>query len=701
MKRRKTFRTILILFFVILALYYIYPSFVLNSVEEEERNKIETLSELTGMPAADIYMKIYNEDVDMMAEFSDLGVSGDTLERAEKTTKELRDDLNEKLVDYRGRSIKLGLDLQGGMHIVLEVDMVRLLDNIARQKDEQYYRVVEEIDSVMAGGDQDFYDVIVAVFQRNNVPLNRYFGDLRSTEGEIIRLIKTEAKDAVDRLMVKLTNRVDRFGVSEPTIQKQGARRIVVELPGVQDPARARNLIRQTALLEFKLLADPEKTQKVLSSIDRFLKRENALKGELALGDSAAIDSILALAEEDTVAEVEADTTAPAPKESQDEVVSVQELFGEEASVSGEDTSIMVDRDLMGEHPFFSLLRQMEYDIGVPEQNRTIVNRIIHRREVRALIPSDYEFLWSRSSEVSPADGNSYYRLYLLTREAEVTGAMLTRAQIQIGGGDSPGTTGQPVVSFEMNRQGARIFSRVTGANEGKLLAIVLDEKVFSAPRIKSKIPNGQGIIEGQFTMEDAQDLANVLEVGALPAPVQIIEERTVGPSLGHDSITQGTTSAAVGLIFVILFMLWYYRLGGVISDIALALNMLFVMAVLAGFQGTLTLPGIAGIILTIGMAVDANVLIFERIREEIRTGKTVKASIDAGYSRAIVTILDANITTLIAAVVLYQFGTGPIKGFALTLMIGIIASMFTAIVVTRAVFDWITGKYDLKTLKI
>lgn len=689
------------MFFVILALYYIYPSFVLNSVEEEERNKIETLSELTGMPAADIYMKIYNEDVDMMAEFSDLGVSGDTLERAEKTTKELRDDLNEKLVDYRGRSIKLGLDLQGGMHIVLEVDMVRLLDNIARQKDEQYYRVVEEIDSVMAGGDQDFYDVIVAVFQRNNVPLNRYFGDLRSTEGEIIRLIKTEAKDAVDRLMVKLTNRVDRFGVSEPTIQKQGARRIVVELPGVQDPARARNLIRQTALLEFKLLADPEKTQKVLSSIDRFLKRENALKGELALGDSAAIDSILALAEEDTVAEVEADTTAPAPKESQDEVVSVQELFGEEASVSGEDTSIMVDRDLMGEHPFFSLLRQMEYDIGVPEQNRTIVNRIIHRREVRALIPSDYEFLWSRSSEVSPADGNSYYRLYLLTREAEVTGAMLTRAQIQIGGGDSPGTTGQPVVSFEMNRQGARIFSRVTGANEGKLLAIVLDEKVFSAPRIKSKIPNGQGIIEGQFTMEDAQDLANVLEVGALPAPVQIIEERTVGPSLGHDSITQGTTSAAVGLIFVILFMLWYYRLGGVISDIALALNMLFVMAVLAGFQGTLTLPGIAGIILTIGMAVDANVLIFERIREEIRTGKTVKASIDAGYSRAIVTILDANITTLIAAVVLYQFGTGPIKGFALTLMIGIIASMFTAIVVTRAVFDWITGKYDLKTLKI
>ncbi|MBC8278266.1 MAG: protein translocase subunit SecD, partial [FCB group bacterium] len=296
---------------------------------------------------------------------------------------------------------------------------------------------------------------------------------------------------------------------------------------------------------------------------------------------------------------------------------------------------------------------------------------------------------------------NKYYSLYYLKKEPELTGAYLRDAQVQIGSGSSPGSAGLPTVSFELNRQGARIFSRVTGANTEKFLAIVLDEKVHMAPRIKTKIPDGRGIIEGSSDMEEARDLAIVLRAGALPAPVDIIEERTVGPSLGHDSVSQGTVSGLSGLAVVILFMIWYYRLGGIIADLALMLNLVFVMSILAGFHGTLTLPGIAGIILTIGMAVDANVLIFERIREELRTGKTVKASIDAGYSRAIVTILDANVTTLIAAVVLYQFGSGPMRGFALTLMIGIIASMFTAIVVTRAVFDWITGRFTLKTLKI
>jgi preprotein translocase subunit SecD len=252
-----------------------------------------------------------------------------------------------------------------------------------------------------------------------------------------------------------------------------------------------------------------------------------------------------------------------------------------------------------------------------------------------------------------------------------------------------------------MNREGARIFSRVTGANVGKFLAIVLDNKVHMAPRIKTKIPDGRAIIEGSKDMEEAKDLAIVLRAGALPAPVEIIEERTVGPSLGSDSVKKGTLSGLGGLIFVILFMIWYYRLGGLIADLALILNVLFIMAVLAGFHGTLTLPGIAGIILTIGMAVDANVLIYERIREELRTGKTIKAAIEAGYSRAVVVIFDSNLTTLMSAIVLYQFGTGPIRGFALTLMIGLSASMFTAIVVTRAIFDWYTAKYNPQVLRI
>jgi protein-export membrane protein SecD len=406
----------------------------------------------------------------------------------------------------------------------------------------------------------------------------------------------------------------------------------------------------------------------------------------------------LAQTEEDTAT---SDTVQTPPRESQDAVVDIKELLGEEASVSPTDTTVMVDRESMTEHPFYTLLRNVENNIGVPEKNYSIVNRILHRREIQNLLPPDYEFLWSKLAEEAP-DGNKYYRLYLLKKEPELIGKYLNDAQVQIGGGgDDASSTGLPIVTLEMNREGARIFSRVTGANVGKFLAIVLDNKVHMAPRIKTKIPDGRAIIEGSKDMEEAKDLAIVLRAGALPAPVEIIEERTVGPSLGSDSVKKGTLSGLGGLIFVILFMIWYYRLGGLIADLALILNVLFIMAVLAGFHGTLTLPGIAGIILTIGMAVDANVLIYERIREELRTGKTIKAAIEAGYSRAVVVIFDSNLTTLMSAIVLYQFGTGPIRGFALTLMIGLSASMFTAIVVTRAIFDWYTAKYNPQVLRI
>jgi len=252
-----------------------------------------------------------------------------------------------------------------------------------------------------------------------------------------------------------------------------------------------------------------------------------------------------------------------------------------------------------------------------------------------------------------------------------------------------------------MKREGARRFARVTENNVGELLAIVLDGKVHMAPNIRVRIPDGRAIIEGSDSVEEANDLTIVLRAGALPAPVEIIEERTVGPSLGADSIKAGAFSAIIGLVIVMIFMLFYYKGSGVIADIALILNILFLMAVLGGFGFTLTLPGIAGIILTIGMAVDANVLIFERIREELRAGKTVWNAIKNGYDRAMITILDANVTTAIAGLVLYQFGSGPLRGFALTLIIGIVASMFTALVVSRAIFDWITDTKSVKKLSI
>ena len=703
MKKRHTFRTMVIFFFIVLALYYIIPTFTLSTVEQQERDNITELSLLTGLSEADIYADIYRDDIDFIYSLTELGLSADILKQAEEIVNYLRDELDDKLVKARGSAIKQGLDLQGGMHLVMEVDLLRLMDNLTRKKDDQYYRLSGQIKSGLEEADVDFYDLLTRVFNEHNVPLNTYFGDLRDDESDIIAMMKHEAGDAVNRSLEILRNRVDQFGVSEPSIQKQGNRRIVLELPGVQDPARARQLVGKTALLEFKLLAEPDKTQKMLSQIDRFLKQEMLRKAKIAEGDTSALDSLFTEAFADTAAdttEAAADTAEVDQKESQDAVVDVKDLFGEETSFSESDTSVLVDSDLMDEHPFYTLMRNVENDIGVPEQNYSVINRILHRNEIQELIPSEYHFLWSKDAKTAP-DGNKYYRLYYLKREPELTGKYLRDAQVQIGGGNSPGSAGLPIVSLEMNRQGARVFSRVTGANVGKPLAIVLDNKVHMAPNIRTKIPDGRAVIEGADDMNEARDLSIVLRAGALPAPVDIIEERTVGPSLGHDSVSKGTFSALAGLSLVILFMLWYYRIAGIIADIALALNMLFVMSVLAGFHGTLTLPGIAGIILTIGMAVDANVLIYERIREEWRTGKTVKASIDAGYSRAIVTILDANITTLIAAVVLYQFGTGPIKGFALTLMIGIIASMFTAIVVTRAVFDWITGKFAPKTLKI
>ena len=692
MKKKHTFRTLLILFILVLAAVYIYPTFSLTGLEQQERDKVTRLAEITGMPASDIYSDIYSDDVDFIFDILELGLTPEATSEAEEIVKFLREELNDKLVTTRSKAIKQGLDLQGGMHIVLEVDLVRMMDNIARKKDDQYHRLLDEISAQTENVDVDFFDVLTSVFKDANVPLNTYFGDLRSSETDIIKLLKEESADAVERSLEILSNRVDQFGVSEPSIRRQGSQRIVLELPGVQDPARARSIVGKTALLEFILLADPENTQRVLSEIDRFMKRDIAMKKH-----GREVAEALVPAETDSVI---ADTIAVPPKESKDEVVDVQDLFGEEARVSSSDTSLLVDSELMEEHPFYTLLRNVENNIAVPQQNYGLVNRILHRREVLDLIPNDYQFLWSKEAETAP-DGNKYYNLYYLKKEAELTGAYLRDAQVQIGAGNSPGGAGLPIVSLELNRQGARIFSRVTGANTGKFLAIVLDEKVHMAPRIKTKIPDGRAIIEGSSDMDEARDLSIVLRAGALPAPVNIIEERTVGPSLGHDSVSQGTVSGLAGLAVVVLFMIWYYRLGGIVADIALALNLVFVISILAGFHGTLTLPGIAGIILTIGMAVDANVLIFERIREELRTGKTVKASIDAGYGRAIVTILDANVTTLIAAVVLYQFGSGPMRGFALTLMIGIIASMFTAIVITRAVFDWVTGRYALKTLKI
>lgn len=697
MKKRKiTFRLGLTIFFILLALYYIYPTYEHNKLQDTQEAEIIELARLTGVPETDLHRAVVEgrqQDVlNYIAAAEHLDDAQRTL--ANEKAQYLLGDFADELEVNAKKSLKLGLDLQGGMRLVLEVNLVELMAQLAKNRDARFDTLLADISGQLKDPGADFDETVLEVFQGAGVRLSRYFLETQASDRQVLNYLQDEADDAIARSLEIMRNRIDQFGVSEPSILRQGKRRIVVELPGVQDPARARSLIGKTALLEFKLLVEPTQAQEVLEDIDVYLRQE---KGIVLPEDTVTV-SDEEVAEEEVPAEPD---TARAPV-AQDQVIDATDLFGAEMDLSmlGEDTSLVVAEGIVDEHPFYALLRNVGDGIAVVKQNRRAVDIILSRPEIRRVIPQDVELLWGSKTMTGP-DGNEYWNLYIVKAQAEITGTYLTKAEVEIGSGGSPGTEGQPIVSLAMNRKGARIFARVTGANVGRQLAIVLDKHVYMAPVIKVKIPDGRAIIEGADSMEDARDLAIVLEAGALPAPVDFIEERTVGPSLGADSIQKGKFSAMMAFILVGIFMLAYYRFAGILADFALVLNVFFLMAVLAGFQGTLTMPGIAGIILTIGMAVDANVLIYERIREELRTGKTVRAAIDAGYGRATVTVLDANITTMIAAIVLFQFGTGPIKGFALTLMIGIVASLYTALVGTRLLFDLYTQKFSPTKLNI
>jgi len=537
MRRTLKWRVILIIIAILLAAWHLYPTIRLHFLSDEDKDQMDPLA----------------------------------------------------LYKLEQRAIKLGLDLKGGMHLVMEVDKADL--------------------------PQD------------------------------------EAEDALDRALEIIRNRIDEFGVAEPVIQKQGADRIIVELPGLQDEARAKKLIGRTALLEFKLLKDDELLQATLRKIDETLAQQG-------IGSEVG-EEATEVVEEETV-----------PELFEEELVKEQEVSPEAA---------------LTDMPFTSLLVRLGPDLAVQEDNVLRVEKLLADPVTQAQIPTGARLAWDSGFE--EYNDVKYRRLYFLWDKAEFTGKTLKNARVEIGQGMDLRTANKPYVVLELNKQGARDMARVSAANINKRLAIVLDNNVYTAPVIEEKIPSGSARITGNFTMEQARDLAIVLRAGALPAPVEIIEERTVGPSLGADSIRMGVRAAIIGMILVVVFMIVYYKFAGVVANLALLLNVAFIMAVLAGLGATLTLPGIAGIILTIGMAVDANVLIFERIREELRAGKTVLSAIDSGYTRAFRTILDANVTTLITAIVLYQFGTGPIRGFAVTLSIGILASMFTAIVITRVIF--------------
>ena len=594
------------------------------------------------------------------------------------------------LQDLESKIIKQGLDLKGGIYIVLEVDIPTLVSNLAINKDKRFEQALANVSTKIDVESQlDFFQVFQEEIDAAGLRIHRYFDvDFGGSLEEIIASLRDQADDAINRVLEILQNRVDQFGVSEPTIQKQGNRRIIVELAGIQDSERARDLLQSTALLEFVLIKSPELTNDMLLRIDK------VIKGSEELADFTQTDE----------KEYIIDTPAPI---SEDKTISVSDLFGEQAAQAAADTSdtaIVVDQNLVENRPFSSLLRALGNDIGVPEKNLYIIKKILAMDDVQdKLNAANGQFLMSDAPEsFTSIDGlqEKMYRMFYLEGESELTGGVVEKASATIGGTGSS-ASGQSIVLLDMNSEGARTWSRVTGGNIGRRVAIVLDKKVHMAPVIRSKISDGGTMIEGFANLDEAKDIAIVLRAGALPAPVNIIEERVVGPSLGADSVAKGTQSVLIGLALVLVFMIVYYRLFGIIANFALIWNIILLLAVLAMLDATLTLPGIAAIILTVGMSIDANVIIFERIREEQRKGKTPRAAIDAGYDRALTTIIDANVTTLVAALVLYQFGTGPIRGFATVLFWGIVISMFTAIFVTRTIFNTMTERRGLQKLSI
>lgn len=547
------------------------------------------------------------------------------------------------------KSIKLGLDLQGGMRVVLEVNTGKLLEKLAKNPDDTFRKVMAEAEKEAALSNESVVEIVARMLQERGIRLSRYFGSVRDEDSEIIDVLNQNSEDAVTRAMEIIRNRVDQYGVSEPTIQRQGSRRVIVELPGIAREEEAKQLLKGTALLQFNLVKDAQTTINIMQKIDDVLAEKTDTTVDKSKND-------LTIAANDTL-----------------------------------DNQDLSPEEFAKKHPFFSIAlinpQAQTADAYVSEDQKDKLRLMLNRPEVKAVIPNNVEFHFS-AKPFGKQDGKSIYVLYLVNKKPELTGGVITDAQATI----DPNTAAA-IVNMQMNSEGASDWARITGANIGKRIAIILDGAVYSAPNVINKIPSGNSQITGMANMEEAKLLEIVLKAGALPAPVSIIEERTVGPSLGEDSIKAGFKSVLIGFILVALFMMFYYKKAGNVAAASLVFTILFILGVLAGFGATLTLPGIAGIILTIGMAVDANVLIYERIREEMATGKTIKASVDGGFAKANSAIIDSNITTFLTGIILYQFGSGPVQGFALTLMIGIASSLFSALVIVRLIFNIMVTK--------
>ena len=570
--------------------------------------------------------------------------------------------------DVKSKEINLGLDLKGGMNVMLQVQLKDLVKALADgNQSPEFIAALDLAQANSVNSRQDFITLFAEAWKEkgNGTPLAQIFGtyEMRdqikpeSTDEEVIAVIRESADAAVSNSFNVLRNRIDRFGVTQPNIQKLGnSGRILVELPGVKEPERVRKLLQGTASLEFWETYN-------FGEVEMYLNEANSALAELLA------------AEEDAAEEA-------APAESKDVLeAELKQAEAEKAAAANDKLN-----------PLFSVLQpagmRENACIGFAHYSDTaLVNKYFAMEQVRSVFPPEFRAMWTVKPSQYFGDGNVFELVAIKVAtsdgKAKIDGDEVTDARVQFGN-----TGGNPEVSMSMNAEGANVWARLTKENIGKQVAIVLDGMVYSYPTVQSEIAGGSSQITGNFTLEEAEDLANVLKSGKLPAPATIIQEQVVGPSLGAESINAGLISFVIAFILVLLYMILFYQGAGLVADVALLVNVLFLFGTLVSFGAVLTLPGIAGLVLTLGMAVDANVIIYERIKEELRAGKGLSKAIADGYKNAYSAIIDGQITTLLTGIVLFVFGSGPVQGFATTLIIGIITSVLTSIFITRIIFD-------------
>ncbi|MDP4656778.1 MAG: protein translocase subunit SecDF [Algoriphagus sp.] len=578
--------------------------------------------------------------------------------------------------EIKETELGLGLDLQGGMHVTLEVSPVEIVKGIAgNPKNEVFNASVAEAKEASKTSNAKFVDLFYAAWQKNNpdknlssvfaTAANRGRISLESSDSEILDLIDTEIENAIGRSFNILRTRIDRFGTSQPNIQRiAGSGRIQIELPGADNQERVRNLLQGVAKLQFWEVLELNEYGGSIEEINQAWVADQKNTPSPTVEETAA-DS---LSSEDSL------------RNALEKQLAQIDPLNPNAGIS----------------PVISLMKA-NYGLVYDVRDTVIINRILKNERYQSFLPKDLKLLWG----VKPTkadDGTEILELYAIklkkgSDQAPLEGDVVTDARQTLD------QTSRPAVSMQMNADGARKWRNLTAENTGRRIAVVLDDYVYTAPVVNGEIPNGQSEISGNFTLLEAQDLANILKSGSLPAPTQIVEESIIGPTLGKEAQSQGVISMIAGLSLVVLFMIAYYAKGGLVAIAALVFNVFFILGILAQLGTALTLPGIAGIVLTIGMSIDANVLIFERIKEELRNGVNLIAAIQAGYNKAFSAILDGNVTTFLTGAILYALGQGPVKGFAIVLMIGIACSFFSSVFITRVLVTWMTKKGDKSSI--